>query len=121
MSRREEVEKKLADIDFANSDYEGNCHAVRPLARTLADEVDSLRASLTALGEKATRYEHEREVNAGLVAERDAVITKLLEMLEPGVAPPKSHQACSCFDCRQHEISEGRYNRAIEIAGRVKP
>lgn len=60
------------------------------LARTLADEVDAERA----------------------------IVTKLLEMLEPGVAPPKSHQSCSCVDCRQHEINEGRYNRALEIAGR---
>ena len=49
MSRLEEVEKQLADIDFANSDYEGNWYAVRPLARTLADEVDAEREIVTKL------------------------------------------------------------------------
>lgn len=97
MSRREEVEAKITLC--ANWGDLNRCRNLELALRTLADEVDALRA------EKA---------------ERDAVITRLLAMLEPGVAPPKSHEACGCVECLRHEINEGRYARACEIAGRVR-
>ena len=103
MSRREEVdlaidknEEKLTDPDGGYYDIDAPMdvfdaiEANRELAEALADEVD----------------------------ERDAVITKLLAMLEPGVSPPKSHTSCDCVECRCHKINEERYARACEIAGR---
>ena len=91
MSRREEVEKQLADIDFANSDYEGNWYAVRPLARTLADEVDA----------------------------RDAVITKLLEVIKPTDEDDRLREFSNAA-CDRYGIKQRLYNRAIKIAGRKK-
>jgi hypothetical protein len=88
MSRREEVEKDIVWIESGGLDAE--CEQWPDLARTLADEVDAERA----------------------------VVAKLLAMLEPGVAPPKSHVSCDCVECRRHKINEDRYARACEIAGR---
>lgn len=88
MSRREEVESKIATYKHGNRFITADERD--ELARTLADEVDAERA----------------------------VITKLLAMLEPGVSPPKSHVSCDCVECRRHKINEERYARACEIAGR---
>lgn len=100
MSRREEVEADKWSVDrgdLAIGRFRLQCTSPHDIAkwhndkvRTLADEVD----------------------------ERDAVITKLLAMLEPGVSPPKSHTSCDCVECRCHKINEERHARACEIAGR---
>lgn len=90
MSRRDEVESEMKEALRGCDDGMEYAERLEDKCLLLADEVHA-----------------EREV-----------VTKLLAMLEPGVSPPKSHQSCSCVDCRQHEINEGRYHRALEIAGR---
>lgn len=89
------------------------------LARTLAAEVDDLRGKLDdvrqgigcARGQRTTQY-------CADLTQLDEVITKLLDLLLPGVAPP--HDPCGCVECKRHEINEGRYRRALEIAGRTE-
>jgi len=107
MSRREEVDKALADIDWANEDYEGNWYAVLPLARTLADEIDGLRmAQGCTRGQRTTQYCAE-------AADRDRVIGELLAMLKPhGSAVANTGPAL----LDRNEI----YARACAIAGRTE-
>lgn len=92
MSRRDEVEKDIVWIESGGLDAE--CEQWPELARTLADEVD----------------------------ERDAVITRLLAMLEPDDAPkPEQYEGYDQLfrerSCRWND-SNKRYARACEIAGR---
>lgn len=61
MSRREEVEASIKWVMSAAISGSPTKPGIIELARTLADEVDAERA----------------------------IVTKLLEMLEPGVAPPR--------------------------------
>ena len=90
MTRLEEVEASIKWIMSAGMTGGAITPNMRDLCRTLAAEVDA----------------------------RDEVITRLLEMLLPGVAPP--HDPCGCVECKRHEINEGRYRRALEIAGRTE-
>ena len=120
MSRREEVEKDITWIESGGLDAE--LEQWPALARALAVEVDGLRGQLLALGKKATRYENEREINAGLVVERDAVITRLLAMLEPGRGVFGTHVDDSTVSLSVDDwnLMERIHARACEIAGRVK-
>lgn len=111
-TRREEVDREIARLQKLEA--WGDSSAT--LARTLADEVDTLRAENERIKKSA---EYQNVTNFALaVAGRDAVITKLLAMLKPGVSPPKSHTSCDCVECRCHKINEERHARACEIAGR---
>lgn len=78
----------------------------------LRGKLDDVRMGIgCARGQRSTQYCAE-------AAARDEVITKLLDLLMPGVAPP--HEPCGCVECRKHEINEERYARACEIAGRTE-
>lgn len=118
MTRREEVEKEWLNIYENYPRFE--MEPYRSYALTLADEVDALRGQLLALGKKAIRYENEREINAGLVAERDAVITKLLAMLEPGSGSFGTHvdDSTVSLSAEDWSLMERIHARACEIAGR---
>jgi hypothetical protein len=131
MSRREEVEASIHRFSKWLRDagtIEAFSRRHKDLARTLADEVDALRGHRLALGKKTTRYENEREINAGLVADRDAIIDKLLAMLEPGKKPnymdPKYNPSKMPplteynLDCIWHGMRKQAHARACEIAGR---
>lgn len=97
MRRREEVEKEIVWIESGGWDTEREQWP--QVARTLADEVDALRKENERIKQNHGCARHQNTTQFCVeVAERDAVITKLLAMLEPGEKHPKwGHGICeSC-------------------------
>lgn len=87
MSRREEVEAEMGKVWAHRNLHEVPIH-LNQLARTLADEVDELRKENERIKQNhgCARHQHTTQFCTE-AAQRDAVITKLLAMLEPGGEP----------------------------------
>lgn len=97
MSRREEVDLMLASACEGCDDGAEHVDVLDGECRTLADEVD----------------------------ERDAIIDKLIAMLEPGEKPTEPFPSASTFEHQSASIKrklwvqkEAIHARACEIAGR---
>lgn len=129
MSRREEVDGSIETIlDSPHYDnYEDMWHAVLPITRTLADEVDALRKENERIKQNHGCARHQNTTQFCVeVAGRDAVITKLLVMLEPkGNEPKRSHFSPTQFNAGLYAELHGNWQsrkalhaRACEIAGR---
>lgn len=123
MSRREEVAKELAYIDEVFSALATRSVRRKTLTLTLADEVDELRGKLEdvrmnigcARGQRTTQFCAE-------AAQRDAVIDKILAMMEPGCGVLGTHvdDSTVSLSVEDWNLMERIHARACEIAGRVK-
>jgi hypothetical protein len=121
LTRREEVEEFIRTACNGCDDGMEHASALEDQCRLLALEVDALQASFDALARKATSLENDR-------AERDAVINKLLVMLDPIKKPnymdskynPSRMPPLTEYnlDCMCYEIRKQSHSRACEIAGR---
>lgn len=117
MRRREEVEAKIisADGEYCDGAWIGP-ESLRYLARTLADEVDALRKENERIKQNYGCARHQNTTQFCVeVAERDAVITKLLAMLEPGEKPDYPDARMAVWKAKR-----AFHARACEIAGRAK-
>ena len=122
MSRREEVDLEIAELDDSYS-ARTYTDGYADLARTLAAEVDELRGKLDdvrmnigcARGQRTTQFCAE-------AAQRDAVIDKLLDLVEPGRGVFGTHVDDSTISLSVEDwnLMERLHARACEIAGRVK-
>lgn len=111
MSRREEVEAELSEMDDHHSArYYTNEYS--KVAIALADEVDALRAE--ADDERALTMFVRNEL-----ATANGIITELLALLKPGEKPAcnSPHDDCQCVTC---DKKQRLYARACEIAGRTE-
>lgn len=116
MTRREEVEAELQCILRKTKRPQ---LAAAALCRTLADEVDALRAEADP---DALTICYMQGRAAGRDAERE-IVTKLLAMLKPGERPNQSTYATINDFTRavvQWEGLKQFHVRAIEIAGRTE-
>ena len=104
MSRREEVEKNITEICEDYTDGDGRTEAIR-LARTLADEVDALRAEADPDALTICYMQGQ--------ASRDRIITDVLAMFCEITCDPSCGITWICRRCQA-------YARACEIAGRTE-
>ena len=118
MSRLDEVEAEIANLDDSYS-ARTYTDGYADLARTLAAEVDELRGKLDdvrmgigcARGQRSTQFCAE-------AAQRDAVITKLLDLYKPGSAPEQRYKTWDDYqrEYREWEVDCELYRLACEAA-----
>lgn len=117
---------EFIDRDFhANPDHPIKKELVRQgrrlqLIEELVTYGEQIAERLAAANERIAALESKEANWIPAEEAREAVITRLLEMLVP-FPQPASHQGCECVDCKRFKLQQDQYARACEIAGRNEP